>query len=299
MQKKSWTVKETATPISALWQDVAEGVQSLFAGAQWRATDVAGLPARLDVAAEPTRTALSRFGFFAAGERAVASRPSVDTFLSAMQSRMPSLGTGRLIFGMDATASRQATWRRAIETQAEMFNSASSFGGLEVQLVYFRGLCEFTPSAWANHPEEIVKWMRAVECLAGETQIRRVLKHALREHREARISALVYVGDSVEENREQLFRLAGEAGLLGVPIFMFQEGTDETVRGIYQDIARHSGGAYAAFNAASPDQLRELLNAVAVYASGGRRALRDLSRTRGDGVLRLLTHQVDLAQTAC
>ena len=40
---------------------------------------------------------------------------------------------GRLIFAMDATASRQLAWDRAAHIQSEMFMATSKFGGLEVQ----------------------------------------------------------------------------------------------------------------------------------------------------------------------
>ncbi len=46
-------------------------------------------------------------------------------------------------------------------------------------------------------------------------------------------------------------------------------------------MAKLSGGAYSRFDASSADQLRELLGAVAVYASGGRRALESYAGGRG------------------
>jgi hypothetical protein len=52
---------------------------------------------------------------------------------------LTAVGRGRLIFAMDATASRQPTWDLASELQAEMFRAAS---GLEIKLVYFRGASE-------------------------------------------------------------------------------------------------------------------------------------------------------------
>ena len=49
-------------------------------------------------------------------------------------------GQGRLIFAMDATMSRQPSWDLALELQADMFQAVKAIGGLDVQLVYFRGL---------------------------------------------------------------------------------------------------------------------------------------------------------------
>ena len=48
-------------------------------------------------------------------------------------------GRGRLIFALDATMSRQPTWDLAQTLQAKMFQAAAGLGGLDVQLVYFRG----------------------------------------------------------------------------------------------------------------------------------------------------------------
>ena len=46
-------------------------------------------------------------------------------------------------------------------------------------------------------------------------------------------------------------------------------------------------GAYCPFDAASAEQLRALLGAVAAYAAGGRRALSDYGKRTGGAALRL------------
>ena len=56
----------------------------------------------------------------------------VDAFvrkLAAMPAVKPS-GRGRLIFAMDATASREPTWDRACHVQGQMFEVAADLGGL-------------------------------------------------------------------------------------------------------------------------------------------------------------------------
>ena len=45
------------------------------------------------------------------------------------------------MFAMDATASREPTWDQACDLQAEMFPATDGLGGLEVQLVFYRGHC--------------------------------------------------------------------------------------------------------------------------------------------------------------
>ncbi len=79
------------------------------------------------------------------------------------------------------------------------------------------------------------------------------------------------------------------SGSIGVPVFLFQEGHEPRAARAFKEIARLSRGAYCRFDAGSSAQLRELLTAVAVYASGGRKALQDLSdETRSGAAVRLL-----------
>lgn len=198
---------------------------------------------------------------------------------------------GRLIFSMDATASRQPTWDRASEIQASMFTETADLGGLAVQLCFYRGFHEFEASAWCNRSDALLRRMTRVQCAAGLTQIARILQHALDEGARERVNALVFVGDCVEENPDRLADFAGRLGLMGMPVFVFQEGRDVRTEKTLRAIADLSGGAYCPFDAASPGMLRDLLSAVAVYAAGGRKALERFGRRRGGAVLQL-THQL-------
>src|ERR1700733_2187575 len=139
--------------------------------------------------------------------------------------RTPALSQvkGRLIFAIDATMSRQPTWDRAAEIQSDMFEVAQSIGGLGVQLVYFRGRGEFDVSEWTASPGVLAGRMRGVGCRSGFTQVRRVLAHAADEARRTRVGALVYIGDSFEENPDAVVKEAGMLALRGVPAFMFHE----------------------------------------------------------------------------
>jgi hypothetical protein len=222
-----------------------------------------------------------------------ASTGEVDAFLRKVAATpvRPAGGRGRLIFAMDATASREPTWDQAAQIQADMFSETADLGGLEIQLCYYRGILEFESSAWYREAEVLRKRMTRVFCAAGLTQIGRVLRHALDEAGRGKVDALVFVGDCVEESADELAGLAGQLGLLGLPAFVFQEGRDPAAERSFRQIARLSGGAYCHFDASSPQTLRDLLSAVAVYAAGGRKALEQLGRRRGGEVLRL-THQM-------
>lgn len=222
------------------------------------------------------------------------SNPAVAAFVQKVKS-MPAVraaGTaGRLMFAMDATASREPTWDRACKIQGEMFTATQGLGALEIQLVWYRGFGEFDASPWLASSAELVRRMTGVACHAGETQIARVLEHAIAETRRRKVNALVFVGDCVEENVDRLAKLAGDLGLLGVPVFVFHEGGEAVARRSFEEIARLSGGAYCPFDAASADALRDLLAAVATFAVGGRKALEDFGKRRGGAALQL-THRL-------
>ena len=67
----------------------------------------------------------------------------------------PPGARGRLIFALDATMSRQPTWDTACRLQADMFREAAAIGGLDVQLVYYRGLGECRASRWVSQAERL------------------------------------------------------------------------------------------------------------------------------------------------
>jgi hypothetical protein len=219
---------------------------------------------------------------------AAPSSTEVDAFLSKMQglaAQTPATG-GRLIFALDATASRQPMWDTACQIQAEMFREVATVGGLSVQLVYYRGLAECRSSRWVSQPEHLSGLMERIDCRMGHTQIGKVLTHARRESERLRVQALVFVGDAMEENPDDLTQYAVALGKAGVPAFMFQEGTDQKVEAAFREIARLTKGAYCRFDPGAARQLAELLKAVAVYATGGWTAL---AQRTDAGAIRLLT----------
>ena len=200
-------------------------------------------------------------------------------------------GAGRLIFALDATASRERTWDLAGQGQGEMFLEAARLGGLEVQLLFYRGFGECKATGWVRDGRELVRLMQAVRCVAGKTQIHRVLRHAANEARRRPVQALVFVGDCMEEDVDELGQLAGELGLLGVRAFLFHEGRDPVAERAFRHIAELTRGAYCRFAPGSAQELRALLGGVAAYAAGGRAAVAALARRSG-GPVRLLEHQL-------
>ncbi|SDR39238.1 hypothetical protein [Pseudovibrio sp. Tun.PSC04-5.I4] len=197
---------------------------------------------------------------------------------------------GRLIFALDATMSRQPTWDQACHLQQEMFGETGRIGSLDVQLVFFRGFGECKASRWVSNSRDLGKMMSRIRVQAGRTQIRKVLDHVLQETRKTRVQAVVYIGDSMEENPDRVCDRAGELGLLGVPMFVFQEGQDSAAERTYREIVRLTNGVYLNFDAGAASSLRGLLAAIAAYSAGGKSALEQLDQSGHKGAQFLLEH---------
>jgi hypothetical protein len=222
---------------------------------------------------------------------ATSNRGEIDAFLARVKSLGPATAPGergRLLFALDATMSRQPLWDTACSLQADMFREASAVGGLDVQLIYYRGLGECRASRWVSQAERLAELMSGIACRGGHSQIGKILAHAKRETQVKKVQALVFVGDAMEEKLDDLCHSAGELGLLGVPAFMFQEGNDPIAEQAFREIARLTRGAYCRFDPGAAHQLGELLRAVAAYAAGGMRALADLSKRREAGARKLI-----------
>ena len=143
----------------------------------------------------------------------------VDAFLanlSSKQQQQPQPQRGNLIFALDATGSRERAWDSAAELQVQMFKEAALLGGIDVQLVYYRGTqgfdAECKASGWVGNPMRLATLMSRICCRAGNTQICRVLDHALREASKRKVDAMAFVGDCFEEKRTHAVTLADRAG---------------------------------------------------------------------------------------
>jgi hypothetical protein len=217
------------------------------------------------------------------------SGAEIDQFLDQLKSPTPrsSLGSGRLIIGLDATASRMPTWDAACRIQGEMFEATASLGSLEIQLIFYRGFSECKTSRWVTSAAELHTLMRSVSCVGGHTQLGRVLDHAIRETQTRKVGALVFIGDAMEESADKLCHLAGELGRLGTPVIVLHEGHDPAAAATFRQIAALSGGAYLGFDIAAIGVLKQLLGAIAVFAAGGYAALEDYAARQGGEVLRL------------
>src|SRR5436309_10833325 len=120
--------------------------------------------------------------------------PSTHSEIDAFLTKVKSLAAasepgqrGRLIFALDATMSRQPLWDTACQLQADMFREAAAIGGLNIQLVYYRGLGECRASRWVSQAERLGTLMERIECHGGHTQLGKVLAHAKRQTQDGKV----------------------------------------------------------------------------------------------------------------
>jgi hypothetical protein len=202
---------------------------------------------------------------------------AVSEFLAKLKNTPPGAAAatrGRLILAIDATASRQPTWDAACKIQGEMFEATAGIGGLDAQLVYFRGFDECCASQWLTSASALHRAMGKVSCAGGLTQIERALDHAIRE-------------TAQEESAEKLCRLAGELGSLNVPLFILQEGQNPNATATFKRMADLSHGAHLPFDLAGVSRLKTLLGAIASFAAGGRQALERYAAKQGGASLQI------------
>ncbi|NOY72646.1 MAG: VWA domain-containing protein [Gammaproteobacteria bacterium] len=222
----------------------------------------------------------------------------VQVFLQKLAATSPPAITthqmdARLLFAMDATASRAMLWQQACDIQSDMFQQTTQLGHLSIQLAYYRGYGEFYACPWATNANALLREMSRVTCSAGITQIERVLAHAFTEHNKRPIQAVVFIGDSVEEQTEHLYERAGALAIHGIPVFMFQEGYEAKTEQVFRRIAKMTRGAYCHFDAGSAVQLKALLLAVSQFVMKGRAALEHDQSTHPEIVQQLLQQLPD------
>jgi hypothetical protein len=114
------------------------------------------------------------------------TKSNIDEFLEAA-AKLPATsgsGRGRLIFALDATMSRQATWDMAQSVQGRMFATAAEHGGLDVQLVYYRGFSECKASRFVAGGQSLASLMTKIG-LAAEIGLLGVKAFLFQEGRDS------------------------------------------------------------------------------------------------------------------
>lgn len=189
--------------------------------------------------------------------------------------------TGRLLFGLDLTGSRQASLKSARHATAAMFDAIKAIGSIAVKLIYYRGRDECRASGWYDDPQILSEFMRRLSCELGLTQIARLLKLALSE--KETVSGLVFIGDHSEDEARELMSLAEGLGKKAIPVFVFHECADDDHRSlsakpVFKRLAELSGGVYCEFRPESDAILRELVLNVAAFTTAGHEGVTQIAR---------------------
>jgi hypothetical protein len=173
----------------------------------------------------------------------------------------------RLIFGFDATASREPAWDTARQVTDSLFRALP--GELDVALAVHGGSLLHTFTDFTAHAATLRDRAAAIRCVSGRTRLLAILSRALEV---PGLRVVTYIGDVFEESPIRGRKLADAMGARGIRLIVLHDVADWLARRdaeLFQDLARRTGGCVLPFDAKAPDRLRELLAAVAVYAVGG------------------------------
>ena len=224
---------------------------------------------------------------------AVAVAPSAAaSLLSTLGHAEPPVGNDnparpRLVFAVDATASREPAWAAARQVTDALVKALP--GELDVALAVHGGSRVHTFTAFTNHASTLRDRAAGVVCEAGLTRLLPILSASLKQ---PAVRVVIYIGDVFEESMSQGRRLADAMGVQGTKLIVLHDTADPAARRdaeVFWDLAKRTGGCVLPFDASAPRRLRDLLSAVAVYAVGGEKLLRE-RRHELPGAVVLLEH---------
>jgi hypothetical protein len=193
----------------------------------------------------------------------------------------------RLIFGFDATASREPAWATARTVTDALVKALP--GELDVALAVHGGSMLHTFTEFTSDPTRLRDRAAGISCLAGMTRLLPILSRALSN---PGVRVVTYIGDVFEESPVRGRKLADAMGEKGIRLIVLHDTADwnsKRAAEVFLDLARRTGGCVLPFDASAPARLRELLAAVAVYAVGGSDLL-EQKREELPGAVMLLEH---------
>ena len=172
----------------------------------------------------------------------------------------------RLIFAIDATASRAAAYEAAKSLTDVLFSAIP--GGLDVALAVHGGNRLHTFTDFSSDFSMFRSRAAAISCIAGETRFVEILEKA----KLRKAAVLIYIGDAFEENVSRA-RAAANALAGRTRVIILQDGDDHGAGAVFGEIAGITGGAVLPFDHAATAYLRDLLSAIAILAICGEEGL--------------------------
>jgi hypothetical protein len=179
----------------------------------------------------------------------------------------------RLVFAVDATASREPAWAAARQVTDALVQALP--GELDVALAVHGGSRVHTFTAFTNDARTLRDRAAGVTCQAGMTRLLPILAASLKQQS---VRVVIYIGDVFEESLAHGRDLADAMGTRGTKLIVLHDTSDSGARRdaeIFWDLAKRTGGCVLPFDASAPGRLRDILSAVAVYAVGGEKLLRE------------------------
>jgi len=196
----------------------------------------------------------------------------------------------RLIFGFDATASREPAWATARTVTDALVKALP--GELDVALAVHGGSMLHTFTAFTADANQLRDRAAGISCISGMTRLLPILSRALSN---PGVRVVTYIGDVFEESPVRGRKLADAMGETGIKLIVLHDTADWNAKRdaeVFLDLARRTGGCVVPFDANAPARLRDLLAAVAVYAVGGSDLL-EQKRDELPGAVILLAHLRD------
>ena len=237
----------------------------------------------------PTRTGgiLARLKTIAANVAAAATTVPAALLHAEPPAETAAPSRPRLVFAVDATASRELAWTAARRVTDALVKALP--GELDVALAVHGGGRVHTFTAFTSDAATLRDRAAGVTCEAGTTRLLPILSTSLKQ---TSVRVVVYIGDVFEESVPQGQRLADAMGAAGIKLIVLHDTADRAARQdaeVFWDLAKRTGGCVLPFDASASARLRDLLSAVAVYAFGGEKLLRE-RRHELPGAPALLEH---------
>lgn len=214
------------------------------------------------------------------------------SFPAAFTHAEPPADTGassrpRLVFAVDATASREPAWAAARQVTDALVKALP--GALDVALAVHGGSRVHTFTAFTNDPRGLRDLAAGVECHAGMTRLLPILATSMKQQS---VRVIIYIGDVFEESLAHGRELADQMGTRGTKLIVLHDTADQSARRdaeVFWDLAKRTGGCVLPFDATASSRLHDILTAVAVYAVGGEKLLRERQHAL-PGAVALLEH---------
>ena len=143
----------------------------------------------------------------------------------------------RLVFAVDATASRSAAWEAAKQLTDILFEAIP--GKLDVALAVHGGGRVHTFTAFTADAGRLRDMAMGIRCRSGDTRLIDILARAVRE----KPKVVVYIGDCFEESQREAVSVAEQLKAQGTRVIFLRDGNDRTAARVFPKLAALTGGA--------------------------------------------------------